>query len=866
MAIILRDEMQHREIETVNTNLLETLSLSVSWPGGRPTLIGAAYRPPAGSITQAVEQLQEQLRDALTSGKPVYLLGDINVNVLNTESAEVRRYQSALSELNLVQLIQQPTHLMPTPTALDHIICSPSDPAISAEVLNTTVSDHQTIIVNVPAGRSRKRPTERLSRNWRTADWSAICLDLLTADWEPMQAGGDVNDMVANFMENWTATIDRHCPLRTRRVRRPDCPWITDNPDLRDAMRERDQACGVWQEKRTPESRNDYRRRRNEVKRLLSAARRDFLSRQLVESDRREFWTVLKRHFIKPEKSTTAPPSSEAELRTRADKFNSFFATVGSNIAADLREDVAGRLPHPRPPTVVAAAFKPHPVTLAELGRTIRDMNSSGAVGRDGVSLSEIKRCLPVLGPHLLRIVNTSIVSCVFPESWKVATVVPIFKSGDADVPSNFRPISLLSHLSKVLEKVVCDQLSLYLSTNHILYSRQYAYRHCHSTEDAVLDAVDWITKNIDDGAISSITVADLSKAFDSVDHGVLLRKLGWYGVDPSWFLSYLSGRSQVVRGGSETPLPVTHGVPQGSIAGPILFSILTNDLPCHLPNCRVIAYADDTQLLDRARPDDLMALSFRIQASLATLETWFRSNSLKMNPKKTDLMLIGSRQNLKKTRDFQLSVSNTTLIPSGSVRLLGVVLDPVLSWDAHVTQTVKKCNALLISLYRFRHHFTTYILKLLIETHVFPHILYCLSVWGGANKSQLYRIQKLINFAARVVTGTRRRERISPALKTLGWKRVEDLIAERDVVKVHKALYGEHGPSAVRDMFVRRSVVSTRHTRASCAGRLDLTKCRLTLTQKSFRYRAATAWNRLPASVMDCSSLSAFKSALKNS
>ena len=157
-----------------------------------------------------------------------------------------------------------------------------------------------------------------------------------------------------------------------------------------------------------------------------------------------------------------------------------------------------------------------------------------------------------------------------------------------------------------------------------------------------MLDAVDWVSLAIDEGEICSITTADLSKAFDSVDHGVLLNKLGWYGIDPSWFASYLSGRSQVVRGGSATPLSVTHGVPQGSIAGPILFSILINDLSCHL-SCKVIGYADDTQLLDRAKPDDqnLSALQTRIQTTLATMESWFKANSLKMNQKRLSLFLL---------------------------------------------------------------------------------------------------------------------------------------------------------------------------------------------------------------------------------
>ena len=165
------------------------------------------------------------------------------------------------------------------------------------------------------------------------------------------------------------------------------------------------------------------------------------------------------------------------------------------------------------------------------------------------------------------------------------------------------------------------------------------------------------------------------------------------------------------MRGGSGTPLPVTHGVPQGSIAGPILFSIFVNDLPCHL-SCKIIGYADDTQLLDQAKPDQqgLAALRSRIQGTLTTMDCWFKQNSLKMNPNKTDIILTGTRPNIKKTKNFEVSFKDETLVPSLSTRLLGVTIDPFLSWEDHISQIVRKCNGILIFLYRF--HFSTISLR----------------------------------------------------------------------------------------------------------------------------------------------------------
>ena len=676
---------------------------------------------------------------------------------------------------------------------------------------------------------------------------------------EQLYASATVNEKLAAFMTNWNDAVDHHSPQTTVTRRRPECPWLRNNPEITTAREDRDAARETWTEHKTTATRLNYQQSRNKLKSTITRAKRQYLCDSLA-TDRRQFWSRIKAFAFR---SPGEAPSGADDVSQQADALNAHFASIGSRIAAEVPRDDSATT-GPRPPRVCASSLKLQPATLPELWGAISRMSGSRAVGVDGVPLFAIKKCFSVIGTHLLHLINCSIVTEVFPTAWKIARVIPIFKSGDRANVNNYRPISILSVLSKIAEKVVSTQLASYLVDNHILSAVQYAYRPNHCTEDAVLDAVEWMSQKIDRGHVASLTTIDLSKAFDSVDHGVLLAKLGWCGVrSTDWFHSYLSERKQIVNGGSSL-LPISHGVAQGSIVGPILFLVFMNDLPSFLPHGRLLSYADDTQLLDHSTPDPsgLSALRMRVEESIQHLQNWFRGNGLKMNPDKTDFTLIGTSNSLKRADNFTIRISDSTITPSPTIKVLGVLLDQRLSWDAHISAVVRRCNAIIASLYKIRHHLTSDVLKLLVTIHVFPHISYCLSVWGGAAKCRLDRVQKCLNFAARLVTGTRRSEHISPALASLGWGRIDDMIARHDCTNVHKALTSQCCPDALRLMFSRRSDVSARVTRSTEAGDLQLPKCSLAQTRKCFSHRAALKWNALSPSVRSATSKREFMAA----
>ena len=231
------------------------------------------------------------------------------------------------------------------------------------------------------------------------------------------------------------------------------------------------------------------------------------------------------------------------------------------------------------------------------------------------------------------------------------------------------------------------------------------------------------------------------------------------------------------MRGGSQA-LEVTHGVIQGSILGPVLFLLFTNDLPQHIPYGKVVMYADDTQFLDAEFPSNAQALKVRIESSLHVSMKWFTQNRLKINPTKTEMIIMRSRRQ-KVNADFIINFGNDEISPRQSVKVLGVAIDQHLSWSEHVSAVVKRCYCVLVSLARTRHKMPKCVRRLLVESLVFPHIRYCLTVWGNCTSAQRHRVQKAINFGVRIVTGLGRREHVTPSLRELGWPDINEIISE---------------------------------------------------------------------------------------
>ncbi len=349
------------------------------------------------------------------------------------------------------------------------------------------------------------------------------------------------------------------------------------------------------------------------------------------------------------------------------------------------------------------------------------------------MTLRYLQEALPVLITYITITNNTPIVTGKFPCARKHATVIPIFKNGDRSDINNYSPVSLLPILSKVLEKIVAQQLSNFLQSNHLIANSQRGFRPNLSTETALLTVTNTIYSSMDDKKLSLLILCDLSKAFDSVNHEMLMEKLTKVKINPFWFRHYLLDSSQPVKikNTVSTTAPVRFWVPQGSILGPILFTIFTNDLTETISDCMVVQYANDTQFVHSGTIDTLPHLIARAEATLSRAKSYFNNNGLLLTSNTTQCLFVGTRPVIRRTPDnTTINMNNTSITPSKQVKNFGVYMDQHMSFEVHIHEIHMEDMGILLLVNIIRDKFNAATRKIVIQSLALSGVNYFLQVY----------------------------------------------------------------------------------------------------------------------------------------
>ena len=392
-----------------------------------------------------------------------------------------------------------------------------------------------------------------------------------------------------------------------------------------------------------------------------------------------------------------------------------------------------------------------------------------------------VKATLPATLPSLVRIVNASLVNGEFPQAFKIASVTPLLKKASLDQNdlNNYRPISNLAFIGKVIEKVVLKRLNLHMTENNLRDRMQSAYREQHSTETALMKVQHDIVQNLDSGHCVMLVLLDTSAAFDTINIDLLLNTLhqrfGIGGTAFDWFKSYLTGRSQRVAIGSSSSraTPVFHGVPQGSVLGPVMFNVYTTPIAdiCKKHQVHYHRFADDIQLYvsyNPAESEELNYAKIQLIQCIDEIRAWMLLHQLKLNDNKTEFMVLQSSHNVHGSPTLQLS--QLTLTSTDTARNLGCFFDRHMQLDRLVSSYCSSAYYHLRTINTIRHLLTLDACHSAVQSLVLSRLDYCNALLGGLNNRQLDRLQRVQNSAARVVYRVRQRDHIIPTLRTLHW------------------------------------------------------------------------------------------------
>lgn len=543
-------------------------------------------------------------------------------------------------------------------------------------------------------------------------------------------------------------------------------------------------------------------------------------------------------------------------------KFNEYFINIGPNLAKQIPA-VSGKHLDYMTETKFSDSFYARPTDECEIIDIVNGLKANTSPGYDEVSPKIIKLVIPLIVSPLTTIFNKSLVNGIFPSKLKTAKVCPIYKGDDKHELCNYRPISVLPIFSKILEKIMCKRLLLYLEANGILTNRQYGFREAHSTCLAIMDLIDEISEALDNKEVAVGVFMDLSKAFDTLNHDILLDKLNIYGIRGTmndWFRSYLRNRKQFVQiGQTKSSLqPICCGVPQGSILGPILFILYINDVVNASRLANTVMFADDTNLFFCGHDMDLLVV--RVNEEVKKVSHWFKLNKLSLNIRKTNYMVFHTR-NKKVAKHGNVLIDNIQLNHVTKTKFLGVILDESLSWKDHIATVKKKVAKSVGILHRLKKILPLSILVTLYKSLIHPYLEYCNILWAIDKTVVLNELLRLQKKAIRIITNSPWKCNTVALFKRLYILPLFTLNSLQLGCFMYRCV-NDLIPTKFRSMFIRNDLVHSHNTRNK--SKLHMPSHRLKLRATTVRVAGVMFWNGLSPEIQTLSPLFRFKNKLK--
>ena len=606
--------------------------------------------------------------------------------------------------------------------------------------------------------------------------------------------------------------VSLHVPSKKARVRKKTLPWITR--DIRVMMRARSFYYTKAKKSRRVEDWEQFKKIRNRLTSCLRRAKLQYFEKMSKESVKNtgKAWKEVNRLLDGGSKKGIDALRTNKGVITDRQQVVEEFCKYFSSIVGKIEDCSQGNSEEEE---VCEVRFEFKQIEEGDTLKVLMSLDPNKACGADGISAKLLNMVAPAISQSLTSLFNASLTRGETPKEWKSAHVTPVPKGGDSDAVTNFRPISVLPVVTKVFERLIHHQLYNYLQKHNILNSTQFGFRPGLSTQDVLVSLVEEWREALDQDTLVGALLLDMSKAFDTVNHSILLQKLSRYGVrraELKWFAEYLSDRRQrvCIRGVKSQWSEVKRGVPQGSILGPLLFIVYVNDLPQSVQKSSVKQYADDTTISLSA--EDINTLREGLEEDADNVMKWAENNGLKLNTKKTQLLLIGRKKRERELAQVRVLMGKEEVERSKCAKCLGVMLDDGLSWREQVQQVRKKCFIGLAKLRRLRNVLPSRTKKQLYNALVLPHLDYCSVVWQECSRELRQMLERVQNYGMRLILSKPPRTHSEELRQELGWTNLERRREVSRMKLMHRCV-NRQVPSSIHD----RIQPVKRKTRGEC-------------------------------------------------
>ena len=842
-------------------------------------VIGSVYRVPGTNEKDFVTDYEEIINKISAENKEIIIGTDQNLDYLKiSQHATTAKFLEVNLASGLLPCILKPTRVTHTSaTLIDNIYVSNSLSNNSKScIILSDISDHFPCLTMITEAniesrnplvfKARKVTTEAINRiNQRLSDYDWTILDNLCT-----------NSCYDKLLDNIIYCLDQECPEKTVVIPYNKIikePWMTEG--LMKSANERDKlfkkCTGLDKSHPRHQAYITYRNKYNALKRK---ARHDYYYQQINEyrQNIKKLWGVLTHMIGKRNDKSLVNDSFLIDGKTVTDPqvISNSFCKYYNNISKNLADKI------PRSSKTYEeylgqgseSTLFLSPTDEIEIEKYIKSLPSKTSSGYDGISNVLLKGLVDVLKKPLSVVFNKSLSEGIFPNSMKAAEIIPLYKNKDKSQLSNYRPISLLPVISKVLEKLVHKRLYTFLLQHKALFESQYGFRSGHNTTNAVVELVGNILKGFEKNEVTVALFLDLSKAFDTLQHSTLLSKLEKYGVRGlplEWFSSYLSNRRHYVKyNGCKSDFnekPIEYGVPQGSVLGPLLYLVFCNDVHKSLEFCKAIMYADDTNLYITSKS---LSEGFRkLKHDFAIVTDWFRANKLSLNIMKTNYIIF-KPQSLKVDTDVEFTFQDEPINQVKSTKFLGIIVDENLTWNEHLKHVCNQLSKGLFVLRTIKNCLPTWTKKMLYYSYFYSHLTYGLSLWGPmcamSFSNRIFLAQKK---AIRLIDNVPYNAESAPLFKKYKLLRFSDIVS-LDLSKLAFSYSRNLLPSPIMGLFNRGSDFHHYNTR----GRQNplVSKHKSTIFNKSFLCKSPILLSNLSDDLKNSKHLHSFAGKFKKS